>query len=132
MAYLLYLGLKLIFGKPTSRAGKPVKASAQALYWRGFVTSAANPKAVIFFAALFPQFIDPALALAPQFIILSLTYLSIDALFLGCYGKFADVVAQKLKPSAQHTLNKLSGGFLIGAAVLLGLKDIEVDKSVVQ
>lgn len=124
--YLVYLGLKLIFGKQ-SPAGKEhaPRRSAQSLYWQGFITSAANPKAVIFFAALFPQFIDPAGSLALQFAILSATYIVMDALFLTFYGKFADWVGSRLIPSTRHHLDKLSGSLLIGAAVLLGLKDME-------
>ena len=95
------------------------------MYWQGFVTSAANPKAVVFFAALFPQFINPEKALLGQFIILSATYLFLDATFLCLYGKFAEWASMKLVPSARQHLNKLSGAFLIGAAILLGLKDVE-------
>lgn len=127
VAYLVYLGLKLIF----ARAGSPLttqvqERSRQSLYWQGFVTSAANPKAVIFFAALFPQFIDPTSELLPQFLVLSATYLLIDGLFLCCYGKFADWIRTRLAASAQRHLNKASGGFLIGAAVLLGLKEMDL------
>lgn len=61
VGYLVYLGLKLLLArKPPESALEPPKRSARALYWQGFLTSAANPKAVVFFAALFPQFIDPS------------------------------------------------------------------------
>lgn len=105
--------------------GHKQESPSRALCWQGFVTSAANPKAVIFFAALFPQFIDPNKALFEQFVVLSSTYLLIDAAFLCLYGKFADWVSKRLMPMARQHLNKISGSFLIGAAILLGLKDIE-------
>jgi threonine/homoserine/homoserine lactone efflux protein len=95
------------------------------LYWQGFITSAANPKAVIFFAALFPQFINPKGDLLFQFAILSSTYLILDGIFLCFYGKFAEWVSLKLVPSARFHLNKISGGFLIFAAILLGLKEVD-------
>ena len=79
----------------------------------------------MFFAALFPQFIDPGEPLLGQFIVLSATYLGIDGAFLCFYGRFAEWVSGKLVPSARHHLDRASGSFLIGAAVLLGLKDIE-------
>ena len=60
-----------------------------------------------------------------QFVILSATYLAIDGLFLCSYGQFAQWVGRKLVPSARHHLDRLSGSFLIVAAVLLGLKDLE-------
>ncbi|MEM1438174.1 MAG: LysE family translocator [Pseudomonadota bacterium] len=125
-AYLVYLGIKLILAKPA--AGEPrsrAQRSRSSLYWQGFLTSAANPKAVIFFAALFPQFIDPSQALAPQFAALSATYIAIDGLFLCGYGAGADWIGRRLRPAAHAQLNRVSGTFLIGAAVLLGAKDIE-------
>jgi len=126
VAYLMYLGLRLILAKTVRKPHSPEHIrSRRSLYWQGFITSAANPKAVIFFAALFPQFINPLEALFGQFVILSSTYLIIDALFLFFYGKFAEWISGRLLPSARQHLNKISGSFLIGAAILLGLKDIE-------
>lgn len=124
--YLVYLGLRLLLSRSSPEPHRrQQKRSSRALYWQGFVTSAANPKAVVFFAALFPQFINPEKALLGQFIILSATYLFLDATFLCLYGKFAEWASMKLVPSARQHLNKLSGAFLIGAAILLGLKDVE-------
>jgi threonine/homoserine/homoserine lactone efflux protein len=102
-------------------------ASRKALWLQGFVTSAANPKAVVFFAALFPQFIDPALAFWPQFILLSLTYLIMDGLFLTAYGSSASWLAQRLKGKARLWLDRIGGGFMIAAAVMLSLKSIRVN-----
>ena len=126
VAYLVYLGLKQFFSKSDNqpRLGRD-KRSRNALYWQGFVTSAANPKAVIFFAALFPQFINPAAPLMRQFVVLSSTYIMIDGIFLCCYGKFADWISHKFYSSSGRYLNKVSGSFLIGAAILLGLKEVE-------
>ena len=126
VGYLVYLGLRLIFSKSNTKIdGHKQEKSNRTLYRQGFVTSAANPKAVIFFAALFPQFVDPNQALLEQFVILSSTYLLIDATFLCLYGKSADWISKKLIPAAHQYLNKISGSFLIGAEILLGLKDIE-------
>ncbi len=124
--YLVYLGLRLLLSKSSPELHqRQQKRSSRALYWQGFVTSAANPKAVVFFAALFPQFINPEKALLGQFIILSATYLFLDATYLCLYGKFAEWASMRLVPSARRHLNKLSGAFLIGAAILLGLRDVE-------
>jgi len=126
VAYLAYLGLRLmLFKTGKERLQQNRKISIRCLYWQGFVTSAANPKALVFFAALFPQFINSEGELLWQFVNLSSTYLIIDATFLCFYGKFAEWVSIKLVPSARQHLNKMSGAFLIIAAILLGLKDIE-------
>ncbi len=130
VAYLVYLGLKLIFSK-SSHEIETLNSirSAKSLYWQGFVTSAVNPKAVIFFAALFPQFINPTEPLLLQFTVLSFTYLLTDAIFLSFYGKFSELIARKLSNSFGKYFNKVSGGFLICAAILLGLKDVETNKT---
>ena len=126
VAYLIYLGIKLICSNNDNRNVSSQRTSVGRLYLQGFLTSAANPKAVIFFAALFPQFIDTSSQLLNQFAILSITYLTIDGLFLCCYGKFADALNKNQLPSIINTrMNYLAGSLLIGAAILLGLRDIE-------
>lgn len=123
--YLAYLGIKLLLSNQAHFI-KTATRSAQALYWQGFITSAANPKAVIFFAALFPQFITPSAPLLPQFIVLSLTYLVVDGVFLCFYGKFAEFFAKKFTAHIGKYMNKISGALFIGAAILLGAKDITI------
>ena len=126
VAYLIYLGLKLIFSKNARQIeNSNNQRSAKSLYWQGFITSAVNPKAVIFFAALFPQFINPTEPLLLQFTILSVTYLVTDGIFLSFYGKFSELIAKKLRSSFSKYFNKVSGTFLIIAAILLGFKDVE-------
>ena len=122
--YLVYLGVRSI------RAGqfnfsKGSQRTRQSLYWQGFITSVANPKAVVFFAALFPQFIVLTEPLWGQFIVLSFTYLIIDGLFLCFYGKFAEAFANKYQSSLGQYFNKLSGFLFIGAAVMLSLKSMQ-------
>lgn len=125
VAYLVYLGLKQILSTSQGpMAHEAARRSRSSLYWQGFITSAANPKAVIFFAALFPQFIDPNGNLMLQFVVLSSTYLVMDGVFLCCYGKFAAWVSRRALPSMRKYLGKLSGMCLIFAAVLLGAKDL--------
>jgi len=126
VAYLLYMGLRLFLSRHNSVQSGAVR-SRKALYWQGFITSAANPKAVIFFAALFPQFISPDQVLLPQFLALSLTYLAIDGLFLCTYGKFADRFATQLNSRIGQHLNQISGVLLIVVAILLGLKSVETN-----
>ena len=122
--YLVYLGVRLIrAGQFDFSAGS--QRTRQSLYWQGFITSVANPKAVVFFAALFPQFIVLTEPLWGQFIVLSFTYLIIDGLFLCFYGKFAEAFANKYQSSLGQYFNKLSGFLFIGAAVMLSLKSMQ-------
>jgi len=86
--------------------------------------SSSNPKAVVFFAALFPQFIDTSKPTAIQFALLGLTYIVIDGCFLSFYGYFADWCVARFKKHLDKYLHKFSGSLLIGSAVMLGFKDI--------
>lgn len=128
VVYLIWLGVRMIrrasATDPDLDKARPV-ASRKSLWVQGFVTSAANPKAVVFFAALFPQFISGTLPFWPQFLILSATYIVIDGLFLSAYGVSASWIARRFKGGAQLWTQRIGGAFMIGAAVLLGLRSVE-------
>ncbi|NRF23772.1 LysE family translocator [Vibrio coralliilyticus] len=125
VAYLFYLGMKLLLSNPSNTIEQQgQQRSKSSLYWQGFITSAANPKAVVFFAALFPQFINPESGLLMQFVVLSSTYLIMDCVFLCFYGKFAESIAHRLYGNMKHQLDRVSGIFLMVAAVLLGNKEV--------
>ncbi len=69
-AYLLYVGVRLVFARPTSGVvpglalqaevlTSPPRADLGATFRRGFLTNALNPKVALFFLAFVPQFIAP-------------------------------------------------------------------------
>ena len=70
-AYLLYLGLRALFGQPS-----PITASNRAargstwgsVYASGLTLQLANPKTLIFFVAILPQFVDPRLPIGSQMV----------------------------------------------------------------
>lgn len=127
VAYLIWLGTRMILrARPDDPklAERAPAVSLRTLWTQGFVTSAANPKAVVFFAALFPQFIAADAAFWPQFLILSATYIVMDGLFLSGYGLNASWIAQRFKGAAPVWIERLGGGFMIVAAVLMGLKSV--------
>lgn len=127
VAYLVWLGVRLMVragGSGESGARRAAVSTLQ-LWFQGFTTSAANPKAVVFFAALFPQFIDPGRPLWPQLLVLSTTYVVVDGCFLSAYGAGADWISRRLEGPARAWLDRIGGGFLIGAAVLLGSKSLQ-------
>lgn len=126
VAYLIFLGLRLIRNAGTRNADsqETVPASVRKLWLQGFITSATNPKAIVFFAALFPQFISANGPFWPQFIILSISYIVIDGLFLSAYGLGASWIANRFTGSTRTTIEKAGGGLMLGAALLLGLKTL--------
>ncbi len=130
VAFLVYLGISRFRkkGLAASESGRPGQGFSS-FFWRGFLMSSANPKAVVFFAALFPQFLDttgPAThPFIIQVIILGLTYIFIDGCFLTFYGLFADWISSRFERHIDRYLNWISGSLLIVTALLLGLKDIQ-------
>ena len=127
-AYLLWLGVKMIrnsSSKDVQNQNSPQRTTKKTLWLQGFLTSAANPKAIVFFSALFPQFIDPSLDFPLQFLILSGTYIAIDGILLATYGMSAGWIAKKFAGNAKKWTQRLGGTFMILAAILLGFKTIE-------
>ncbi|MEO0995894.1 MAG: LysE family transporter [Pseudomonadota bacterium] len=122
VSYLLWIGVRQLVAsfRAPGAAAAARRASLRQLWFRGFVTSAANPKAVVFFAALFPQFLNPQAPLAPQLAVLGMTYLLIDGLFLTGYGVAAGWLAKRLSERRKAWLDRGSGAALVAAALLLG------------
>ena len=127
VAYLVWIGVRQFLAsfRLKSRSEEAPVVPLRQLWLRGFVTSAANPKAVVFFAALFPQFLDPQQPLASQIALLGATYIVIDGCFLASYGKGASWIAQKIQSKYEAWIERASGIGLVSAAVLLGLRTSE-------
>ncbi|MFL4472222.1 LysE family translocator [Tateyamaria armeniaca] len=127
VAYLVWIGLRLMLSRGGQGPSAPA-ARATGLFRMGFLTSMTNPFAVVFFAALFPQFIDPHMAILPQLVILGVTYLAVDGVTLLLWGWAGERVAQRLAKLSMTGINRISGGLMIGAAALLGFKDIAPER----
>lgn len=116
-AYLIYLGLRSIFGKSAAFAmeeGQPSRVHH--LFAGGFVTQASNPKAIVFFSALLPQFLDARRAIAPQVAILGVTSVIIEFFVLLGYGAVAARASALAGGSRYAALtNRIAGALLIGA-----------------
>ncbi len=122
--YLVWLGIQMLRKsfKPRQAEANAPRTSLKALYLQGFITSATNPKAVVFFAALFPQFISENVAFWPQFLALSAAYIFIDGAFLSVYGFTASRLRKFTASNASRWIDRLGGIGILIAAVLLGLK----------
>ncbi|WP_299531234.1 LysE family translocator [Ulvibacterium sp.] len=124
VAYLIYMGITKIISKPQIdlSTNKSKESSFSKLFIEGFLMSAANPKAIVFFAALFPLFLNEANPLVPQMVILAITFLLIDGLSLFAYATFAEKLKSYLENQEKvHLQNKIVGGLLIVSGVLLSM-----------
>lgn len=127
VAYLVYLGIQhwraaARLGAAGSAPAPACSVSGQRLYWQGFLVNATNPKTLVFYAAFFPQFIDPAGPALPQLLLLSVTFLAIATLLDGSYallgGRLRDLLSN---PRRARLRSRLTGSFLIGAGLGLAL-----------
>jgi homoserine/homoserine lactone efflux protein len=118
-AYLIFLGLRAIFGQAgewTASDSTPPDRNARRLFVDGFVLQASNPKAIVFFSALLPQFIDPRSAVAPQVGILGVTSVVIEFFVLLGYGLAAGKASTVARqPRYAIWTNRVAGTLLIGA-----------------
>ena len=122
VAYLIYMGITKIFSKPKTllSSDNSQERSFSKLFAEGFLMSAANPKAIVFFAALFPLFINESNPIIPQIIILAITFLLIDGLSLFSYAIFVEHLKSYLENQEKvHLQNKIIGGLLILSGLLL-------------
>jgi threonine/homoserine/homoserine lactone efflux protein len=85
VAYLLYLGVQRWRAAPLALDDAPRSVAVGRLFWQGVLVSATNPKTLLFYAAFFPQFIDPGGALGPQLALLCVTFLAIATVLDGGY-----------------------------------------------
>src|SRR5215470_18874902 len=91
-AYLVYLGLASFLGKSSVLSLPEEKSEARSgrrILRDGFVLQAANPKALLFFTAILPQFIDAHRNVALQVIILGLSSVAVEFMILFAYGQLA-------------------------------------------
>jgi len=124
-AYLVWLGVQAwrapIEHEATAAETSP-RVPAAILYRRGLLISLTNPKTLAFYAAFFPQFVDPARPAAPQLLLLAVSFVGLSALSDGTYAVAAGWLAPYLKsPRAQLVRNKVTGIVLAGTGLALAL-----------
>ncbi|MEW6293253.1 MAG: LysE family translocator [Pseudomonadota bacterium] len=123
-AYLAWLGIQLwrapVTPSATHDAVAPSQSTAASRFRQGFMVAASNPKAILFAAAFFPQFIDPAHPQLPQFAILLLTFVVIEVGWYAIYAAGGQrLTAHLRKPAVLKLFNRATGGAFVGFALLM-------------
>ncbi len=119
-AYLVVLGLRLLFARrePARRLEALNEHKSHHLFFNGFTLQMSNPKAILFFSALLPQFLNPHVAIVPQVAILGATSVVIEFSILLGYG----IAGAAITPRYARWTNRVAGGLLIGAGAGLATR----------
>ena len=118
---LLYMGFKMVLSKPAHLQTEELSQSsvpAHKLFASGFFVAAGNPKAIVFFTAFFPQFIDPAQPLFPQMAIMCPTMAVLDFTWVMLYALSAKKFLGFMKSRPMY-LNRVGGSALVAASGFL-------------
>ncbi len=92
--------------------------SRLALFRTGVAVSLSNPKAILFFAALFPKFLDPSAPLWPQYLILTISFFVIETLWQLIYTGGGKVLARWLSQGRRLMwLNRFCAAIFVFLAV---------------
>jgi len=126
VAYLVYLGIRQWCAKPLGDASNEQIETVSGRTWRdagrGFVVCAANPKALLYFAAILPQFVSSGGDRAIQLLLLGATNLLIGAFVMLLYAAAAERARGWLAARCTPRLrNRVAGGMMLAAAAYLAV-----------
>lgn len=122
-AYLAWIGLKLIFAQPGTAS--PVRIEPRHYARQAFLITLLNPKAIVFYMAFFPLFIDPASHRgAVTFAAMAATIAVITAVYCLLLCAFAGAVSARVRAhqGLARGLERLAGVFLVGFGIRLGVQ----------
>lgn len=126
VAYLVWLGIRQwrapVVPLASPEHGDVASASPRALFVRGWIVNALNPKGTIFLLAVMPQFLDLGRPLLPQYLIITATLTLTDLVVMAGYTALAARVLSLLRSPRQiGLLNKVFGSLFVAAGALLAL-----------
>jgi homoserine/homoserine lactone efflux protein len=127
-AYLLWSGARLILSAKIGSAHENERAEPArrrlGSFSSGFLTQGANPKALVFFAAILPQFIDPNGPIGIQLAVLGTSSILIELIVLGIYTVACHHSRGWFQQSRfASRLERAGGALLIGAGAQLAATD---------
>jgi threonine/homoserine/homoserine lactone efflux protein len=124
--YLIWLGIRTFLSKvdpieittSETRTGQRLRS----YYARGFLVGSSNPKALLFFTAFFPQFLNPGEPLLTQYCILALTFVAFEFTVLTTCSYGVSAIAPALRSARpMRWINRVTGGLFatMGGLLLL-------------
>ncbi|MFN3558434.1 MAG: LysE family translocator [Brevundimonas sp.] len=120
--YVAWLGYKALRGAFATAADPdaPTVRMGRSAIVDGFMVQIANPKAILFFTAVLPPFLDVNRPAAPQLALFALATIGMDVISMSAYGLGGAALARRMsEPRFRKGFALLTGVLLIAAAVLI-------------
>ncbi|RDH76621.1 threonine transporter RhtB [Mycolicibacterium moriokaense] len=125
VAYLIYLAVRQWRTATIdlrAQIGHATSGGRLSLVLRGFLVNATNPKGLVFFLAVLPQFVVPTAPLLPQYLAIGVTMVGVDLVVMGLYSALAARLLKWMNtPRQQTTVNRVFSALFATAAVVLSL-----------
>jgi homoserine/homoserine lactone efflux protein len=124
-AYLVWLGVQLWRAPPIQLQAADPATTATAvrpglLFRQGLLTALSNPKALLFYGAFLPQFIDPQRPLMPQFVIMATVFVVVEIIVEAGLALLAQRIRGWLR-RVGRSFNRVCGGMFVAMGVALPL-----------
>ena len=120
--YLIYIGWKLIRSPEALADTSKAAAPRGGFFLQGFLVMMSNPKALFWFGAFIPQFVDPKGNYVAQIALLGVTAMVVAIFSDGAYAVLTGRAGAFLSKKKVRLVSRLSGCFLIGGGVWLALR----------
>jgi RhtB (resistance to homoserine/threonine) family protein len=127
-AYLVYLGLKMIFSKEKRLQLDGNIVDMKKIFASGVITNVLNPKVALFFLAFLPQFVDARYAESPlPFLLLGATFTFTGTVWCLSLAFFSAMLATTMRenPSIKTWLDRVTGSLFVMLGIKLALQTKE-------
>ena len=121
-AYLVWLGIKLIRASIEGvESDAPPPPPRGGFFLQGLLVLLSNPKILVFFGALIPQFMDLNRDHVSQVTLLGVTFMVIAGITDAMYALLSGRARSIFSARRTRLLSRVSGGFMIGRGIWLAL-----------
>jgi homoserine/homoserine lactone efflux protein len=118
--YLIWLGIQA--WRHAGASTEMLTPRGHVHTWRGFIVAMTNPKTIAFFTAFLPQFVDPALPIGRQLLVMCMTSVMLGGVLDSGWAVAAGLGrAWFMKPKHNRLIARISGAVLIGGGIWLSL-----------
>lgn len=120
--YVAWLGLRAWRGafRTAQEPETPAIRRGRSAIVDGFMVQIANPKAILFFTAVLPPFLDVNRPVAAQLTLFAVAVIGLDALSMSAYGLAGAALSRRMaRPGFRRVFGLIVGGLLMTAAILI-------------